>query len=140
MSDRERQIMTPALSPGQRALLQQLLQMRLHELDRRVASRQGGASRSEHARELMQQDHDDAPQRDTEREVDLARADRDIEELGTVSDALARVHDAGFGLCVDCDRAIAFDRLKLEPWALRCVVCQAARERASASATPRARI
>ncbi len=85
------------LSPGQRALLQQLLQMRQHELDRRVAQHQAGGSRSEAAREVLQQDGDDAPQRDADREIDLARADRDIEELGAVSQALARVHDAGFG-------------------------------------------
>jgi DnaK suppressor protein len=123
------------LSPGQRALLQQLLQMRQHELDRRVALH--GASRGEHASEVLEQDADDAPQRDADREIELARADREIEELGAVSEALARVHDAKFGLCIDCGEAIAFDRLKLEPWALRCVSCEAARERKSGEATPR---
>ena len=117
------------LSPGQRALLQQLLEMRQHELDRRVALHRGQASRSEQAHEVLQQDADDAPQRDADREIDLARADREIQELGIVSDALARVHDADFGVCVDCGSAIAFDRLKLEPWALRCVACEAKRER-----------
>ncbi|MDP1690894.1 MAG: TraR/DksA C4-type zinc finger protein [Burkholderiaceae bacterium] len=126
------------LSPGQRALLQQLLQMRQHELDRRVALH--GASRSERASEVLQQDADDAPQRDADREIDLARADRDLQELGAVSDALARVHDAKFGLCLDCGEAIAFDRLKLEPWALRCVACEAARERKSGELTPRSTI
>ena len=116
------------LSPGQRALLQQLLQLRQQELDRRIAQHSGGAGRAEHAYEVLQQDGDDAPQRDADREVDLARADREVEELGAVSAALARVHDADFGLCVDCGDAIPFDRLKLEPRALRCVACQAKRE------------
>lgn len=119
------------LSSGQRALLQQLLEMRQHELDRRVALHRGQASRSEQAREVLQQDADDAPQRDADREIDLARADREIQELGIVSDALARVHDANFGVCVDCGSAIAFDRLKLEPWARRCVACETVRERGS---------
>ena len=127
------------LSPGQRALLQQLLQMRQHELDRRVALH--GASRGEHASEALQQDADDASQRHfgstMDREIDLARAGREIEELGAVSEALARVHDAKFGLCIDCGEAIAFDRLKLEPWALRCVACESARERKSGETTPR---
>ncbi len=117
--------MSHVLSQAQRALLQQLLQMRLHELDRRVALHTGGTSRSEQARELLQQDGDDAPQRDADREVALAQTDRDIEELGVVSAALARVHDAAFGQCADCGEAIPFDRLKLEPWALRCVDCEA---------------
>ena len=122
--------MPPKLSPGQRTLLQQLLQMRQHELDRRVALHHG-ASRAEHAREVLQQDGDDAPQRASDREIDLVRADRDIEELGAVSNALARLHDADFGRCGDCGEAIPFERLKLEPWALRCVDCTARRERAA---------
>lgn len=131
--------MSYRLSPGQRALLQQLLQMRQHELDRRIALR-GGTSRSEQARDSLQLDGDDMPQRDAEREVELARADRDIEELGRVSDALARIHDAGFGDCIDCGQAIAFDRLKLEPWAQRCVPCEAQRERSQGKVTPRSTI
>jgi DnaK suppressor protein len=125
------------LSPGQRALLQQLLQMRQHELDRRIGLRSGGASRVEQARESLQQDGDDAPQRDAEREIELARADRDLEEQRLVNDALARIHDAKFGLCVDCGESIPFDRLKLEAWALRCVVCEAKRERSSGEVTRR---
>jgi DnaK suppressor protein len=124
------------LSPGQRMLLQQLLQMRQHELDRRLALHQG-ASRAEHAREVLQQDGDDAPQRAADREIDLARADRDIEELGSVSNALARLHDADFGRCDDCGEPIPFERLKLEPWTLRCVNCTARRERAAQSLRPK---
>ena len=129
--------MTHFLSPGQRALLQQLLEMRQHELDRRVALHLGQTSRSEQAHEVLQQDADDAPQRDADREIDLARADRDIEELGIVSNALARVHDVDFGVCTDCGTSIAFDRLKLEPWALRCVACEAQRERSRGAPTRR---
>ena len=132
--------MSPFLSPGQRALLQQVLQMRQHELDRRIALHPGGASRVEQARAGLQQDGDDAPQRDADREIDLARVDREIEELGAVSDALARVHDASFGQCADCGAAIPFDRLKLEPWALRCVACQGQRERSQGAVTRRSTI
>jgi len=132
--------MSRYLSPGQRTLLQQLLQMRQHELDRRVALHQGGASRIEQARDVLQQDGDDAPQRDADREIDLARADRDIEELGAVSHALSRLHDASFGLCIDCTQPIPFDRLKLEPWALRCVSCEAQRERSRGDVTQRSSI
>jgi len=128
------------LSPGQRALLKQLLQMRQHELDRRIAQHQAQGSRSEAAREVLQQDGDDASQRDADREIDLARADRDIEELGAVSQALARVHDAGFGICTDCGQTIPFERLKLESWAVRCVACAAERERRRGEVTQRTSI
>jgi len=132
--------MSPALSPGQRALLQQLLQMRQQELDRRVARHHAGTGRAEHAREVLQQDGDDAPQRDADREIELARADREIEELGAVSDALARVYDPDFGRCVDCAQAIPFDRLKLEPWARRCVACESLRERSHGDVAKRSKI
>ena len=132
--------MSHFLSPSQRALLQELLQMRQHELDRRVALRQAGGSRSEAARDVLQQDGDDAPQRDADREIDLARADRDIEELGAVSHALARVHDASFGLCTECGQTIPFERLKLEPWAVRCVACATDRERRRGDVTQRSSI
>ena len=130
--------MLHALSPGQRGLLQQLLQLRQQELDRRLADHQGGASRSEHARQVLLQDGDDAPQRDADREIDLARNDREIAELGAVSDALARLHDSSFGRCADCAQPIPFERLKLEPWALRCVACEAVRERKRSEPTRRA--
>lgn len=126
------------LSTGQRTLLRQLLELRLHELDRRVAQRQQGGSRVEHARDMLQQDGDDAPQRNAEREVDLAQEDRETLELSAVTDALARVHDADFGRCVDCGTAIPFERLKLEPWGLRCVECESRREQHPQPARPRA--
>jgi DnaK suppressor protein len=101
--------MNASLTPGQRAQLQELLELRQHELDRRVAAHLGTQGR-------------------TDREIDLAQADREMDELGAVSRALARLHQPGYGLCVDCSAAIPFDRLKVEPWATRCVACEGARE------------
>jgi DnaK suppressor protein len=118
--------MKTPLTPGQRAQLKELLELRQHELDGRVARQPQG--RAEHAREVLLQDGDDAPQRDADREVDLARSDADLRELGAVSAALARLNEPGFGRCTDCGEAIALDRLRIEPWALRCVACEARRE------------
>jgi DnaK suppressor protein len=120
--------MSTFLTPGQRAQLKELLELRQHELDRRVAAHQGPQGRAVHARELLLQDGDDAPQRDADREVDLAQADRELAELGAVSRALARRDEPRFGACIDCGQPIPFDRLRVEPWAERCVACQAARE------------
>jgi DnaK suppressor protein len=115
--------MNTHLTAGQRALLEAGLVRRQHELDRRLAQHHGGVSRVEHARQVLMQDGDDAPQRDAEREVDLALSDLETQELGAVSAALRRAHEPDFGLCVGCGEAIAFDRLKVEPWALRCLDC-----------------
>jgi DnaK suppressor protein len=120
--------MSSQLTAGQRALLEAALTQRQHELDQRLARHHGGASRAEHAREVLQQDGDDAPQRDADREIDLALSDLETQELGRVSEALRRVHAPDYGLCADCGDAIAFDRLKAEPWALRCVACESRRE------------
>ncbi|MEY3295908.1 MAG: hypothetical protein RLZZ451_1956 [Pseudomonadota bacterium] len=119
------------LTAGQHALLESALQQQLQQIDRRLAEHLGGTSRAEHAHQVLQQDGDDAPQREAERELDQALGDRDTVALGEVSAALARLRDADagrYGLCAECDAEIPFDRLKVEPWALRCVACQAAVE------------
>jgi DnaK suppressor protein len=124
--------MTTDLTSGQRAQLKERLELRQHELDRRLAGALGtGGSRAAHAREVLQQDGDDAPQRASDREVDLALTDAELQELGAVSRALQRLQHPDFGRCADCSSAIAFDRLVVEPWALRCVVCESAREGAA---------
>jgi len=117
------------LTAGQRALLEAALVQRQHQLDRRLADHTGGLSRAEHAREVLLQDGDDAPQRESEREMDLALTDIETQELGAVSAALRRLHEPEFGQCADCANEIPFDRLKIEPWALRCVACESRRER-----------
>ena len=123
--------MTTHLTAGQRALLQAELIRRQTELDRQLADHQGGLSRVEHARELLSQDSDDVSHREADREMDMALGDREIAELGAVSAALRRLQEDRYGMCSDCGEAIAFDRLKVEPWALRCVACEGRRERAA---------
>lgn len=118
------------LTHGQRALLEAELVRRQHQLDARLAAHHQGLSRAEHAHVVLEQDGDDAPQREGEREVDMAISDRTLQELGEVSAALRRVPTDDYGVCADCDLEIPFDRLKAEPWATRCVGCEAAREAA----------
>lgn len=123
--------MTQHLTAGQRALLESALEQRLRQLDRRVADHHDGLSRAEHAREVLLQDGDDAPQREPERELDMAMSDREALELDETGKALARLRAGDYGACADCGADIPFDRLKVEPWALRCVACQTSREGAA---------
>jgi DnaK suppressor protein len=123
-------VSTP-LTPGQRALLESMLLTRQRELDQRLAAHQGGLSRAEHAHELLQADSDDIAHREADREIDLALNDRELSALGEVSAALRRLHEGRYGDCGDCGESIAFDRLKAEPWALRCIDCEARKERAA---------
>ena len=115
------------LSASQLQALETTLLARQAQLDRQMAEHQGGASRVEHAAEVLALDGDDR-QGDADREVELARADRELQELGQVSQALRRLKQPGYGLCEDCGEAIALGRLKLEPWALRCVACESRHE------------
>jgi DnaK suppressor protein len=122
--------MSSHLTAGQRALLRAALEQRKHQLDRRLADHLGGRSRAEHAREVLTQDGDDAPQRESERELDMALSDLETQEVGVASEALRRIDGDAYGLCTACGVEIPFDRLRAEPWAERCVPCETAREQA----------
>ena len=120
--------MTALLTTEQRTRLEAALKQRQAALDAQLAEHQGGASRVEMAAELRAEDTHDSRERDADREVELARADRELAELGQVSAALRRVHEPDFGFCADCGEAIRFERLLAEPWATRCVGCASAAE------------
>jgi len=128
MVKKETSAMTIHLTAGQRALLKAELELRQQQLSRQLEVHREGRSRIEHARDVLSQDFDYAPQRAMDREVDMALSEFDTQDLAAVGRALARVHDEDYGLCVDCGGEIPFDRLKVEPQALRCVVCESKRE------------
>ena len=54
----------------------------------------------------------------------IASVARDRQELDLVQEALARIDTEGYGYCLDCGVGIALERLRAEPFALRCVRCQ----------------
>lgn len=122
--------MNVLLTAGQRAQIEAELSLRRQALERQLADHLYGQSRAERAHDVLQQDGDDAPQRLPEREVAAALTDLERVELDAVVAALGRLERGEYGRCVDCDVDIPFDRLKAEPWALRCVACASARERA----------
>jgi len=119
------------LTATQRTALESELKQRQQQLDQQIAQHLAGDTRAEHAREVLQQDSDDLRRRGDDRAVDMARSDNELRELGAVSAALLRLNGTGFGVCADCEAPIPYERLKLEPWALRCVACESALEAAS---------
>lgn len=116
------------LTAGQHALLEAALLQRQHQIESHLASHQEGLSRAEHAREILKEEGHDAPEREAERQLDMTISDRGMIELGQVSAALRRLRDGDYGDCEDCGDGIPFDRLKAEPWALRCIDCESRRE------------
>ena len=117
---------TVRLSQQERAVLEKLLQSRIVDLER--ASQWQGESQAESARRTLQQDADDASQRAGAQEVEGIVADIDSSEFKALSDALQRIHSADYGRCVDCNDAVPFNRLELEPQTLRCAACQTRHE------------
>jgi RNA polymerase-binding transcription factor DksA len=50
------------------------------------------------------------------------------DELAEVTEALARVADGSYGICTQCGRHIAHERLAVQPAASRCLDCQSRAE------------
>ena len=117
-----------ALDAAQRGSLREVLLARRQALLDSLALHTGGESRAQHARELLQQDSDDAREHAADREVDLAFTDQERLELASIGQALQRLESGDYGQCVDCGEAIALERLKVQPQALRCIGCAGERE------------
>jgi len=66
-------------------------------------------------------------------DLQLASIDRHIQEIRDIDAALMRIAAREYGVCVNCDRAITAERLKVFPTAKRCQPCQAKHERLYAS-------
>ena len=65
-----------------------------------------------------------------EREEELQAAMRhDRSELADIKQALARMHNDNYGICIDCGAAIGYARLEAYPTAKRCLSCQGMHER-----------
>lgn len=62
-------------------------------------------------------------------DLSLTAATRDVNGLRDVEAALKRIADGRYGECIDCGRDIDYERLKVYPTAMRCVICQAQHEK-----------
>lgn len=61
---------------------------------------------------------------ETESGLDLSEAQRDIEEWRGLRDALRRIEQGRYGVCMDCGADVPVERLHSQPLALRCIDCQ----------------
>lgn len=98
------------------------------ELDRSVAVLNGA-----HQQHPLVSDY---PQDPADAGTNLAESDRAEAILAAakarrvlVIEALRRLEDGSYGLCVDCGRSVPEGRLEAKPEASRCVPCQAKRDR-----------
>ena len=121
--------MSTPLTRVQREALALALRTRQLALEVQLAARQHGQSRAEQALTSREEDGDDALQLASEREIETSLSEIDRRELLALTGALRRVHEPDFGLCADCGKGIPFQRLHVEPQALRCVACESAHEK-----------
>lgn len=54
----------------------------------------------------------------------LQQNSAEVQALREVEDALDRVRQGTFGICVGCERSISQKRLLAVPWARYCISCQ----------------
>jgi DnaK suppressor protein len=101
---------------------QETLERKQSELARMLGTREGMAIEKS-------ADQMDEIQYATERDLAIRNVDRDSTLLRQVKAALGRIHDGGFGTCIECEEAISPKRLAAVPWATRCIHCQNASDR-----------
>jgi len=59
----------------------------------------------------------------------IGELERAESRLRLIDQALARVENGTYGICVDCGDEIGLERLKVLPFAVRCVDCESRRSR-----------
>ncbi len=118
--------MSPHLTADQKALLEGALEQRESQLRAQLDFHLHGQSRVERAKDVLEQDGDDAPQRRPELAVAAALTDRERAELDAVVHARDLMRVGRYGQCQACGAGIPFERLKVQPSAVQCMPCASA--------------
>src|SRR5450755_2667382 len=69
-------------------------------------------------------DEGDLSQQHHEEWIFLNRNSIDMKLLREIADALRRMDQGSYGVCMECDEPISGKRLDAVPWAKYCVTCQ----------------
>jgi len=109
------------------ALAQQLERMKaqaLNELRETDPGFHAGAINGAH------EVHSNADEAETSRldDVRFAEAEVDRARLRGIEQAMKRMAEGSYGICLDCGEDIPRDRLLAQPMAIRCASCQAVAE------------
>ena len=103
---------------------QQLLTMRTALLGQMSSQRGGMLGRAEAAADHFERREDSSAQVATERELEFAIGEREVDELAMIDAALARIEAGTYGECTDCGIDIPAQRLLASPEVPRCIHCQ----------------
>ena len=64
-----------------------------------------------------------------DRELDYTLEENSEHVLAAIDGALKRIDEGTYGICTNCGKQIAEERLEALPWATLCIDCQRDRER-----------
>jgi RNA polymerase-binding protein DksA len=120
----------PGLNENQLVKLKQQLQARFAELKETVRQE---LLRTDDERylELAGRVHDtgDEAVADLLSDINLAVVDQHVREIQDIENALLRMGEGRYGICIDCDEEIGYKRLHAYPTAKRCHGCQVKHEK-----------
>jgi len=68
-------------------------------------------------------------------DLDNAEVSRDLQEIRELEAAQERIGAGTYGICTECGGAIVFERLRVNPAAIRCFDCQRVHEKTYAHAS-----
>jgi DnaK suppressor protein len=100
------------------------LERKRRALSSAIQSSMGSVRQNDHGREVLKDPYGSARQTHDD-EITAAVVDRRARELAQVNSALEAIESGRYGFCRDCGGAIAPARLRVLPFATRCVACQA---------------
>ncbi len=103
------------------------LERKRQALSSAIQSSMGSVRQNDHGREVLTDPYGSAWQTHDD-EITAAVVDRRARELAQVNSALEAIESGRYGLCRDCGGGIAAARLRVLPFATRCVACQASLE------------
>jgi DnaK suppressor protein len=117
------------LDPDQVATLRQLLDERALQLRREIRERLI-ESGDDQAVSLIDQRgvRDDDAVADLFADLDIAMLSHDADEVRDIEFARKRLTEGSIDTCVDCGQTIAYERLRANPSARRCIECQRHKE------------
>ena len=63
------------------------------------------------------------------KEFNFGKSSGDRQILQLIREALDRIKDKSYGICVNCENAIGIKRLEAVPWTRLCIECQGLHEK-----------
>jgi RNA polymerase-binding transcription factor DksA len=121
LTEKQLAYLTQRLSGRKQLLLEEIRRVLARSGNERYADLVGGAG-----------DAGDESVASLLRDVAEAEVVRDIGEVHDIVAAEERMAAGRYGVCIDCGRAIDYERLKAYPSAKRCLACQQHREKTRA--------